>query len=171
MEELIKLLSEYLIRQFDEQLKMQGHVLTGKLNKSIEAKAIKTAQGFDLVFFAENYGGFLNEGVPAERIPYRQGVYSKGGTSLYIQGLIAYVKRRMFLTGKEAVSVAFAIAATHRKEGMPTKNSYKYSSNGLRLKWVDTVVEESTEFIEKSIERFFEDRIEALFVNYFEQNR
>lgn len=166
MEQLIEVIKEYLINAFRTELTLQGHVLTGKLNDSIEATALKTAKGFDIVFYAENYGGFLNEGVSADRIPYSRGI-RRGGTSLYIQGLIAYVQRRMFLQGKEAVSVAFAIAATHKKEGMPTNNSYRFALNNRRLKWVDTVAKTGELFVEKQIEDYFANKIEILFVNYF----
>jgi hypothetical protein len=38
-------------------------------------------------------------------------------------------------------SAAFAIAAKHKKEGMPTSGSYKYSINSRRLDAFKTVLE------------------------------
>ena len=36
---------------------------------------------------------------------------------------------------KNPLGAAFAIAKTQKREGMPTKGSYKFSSNGRRKNW------------------------------------
>ncbi len=168
MDRLILQLSALLITRFKEELRGQGHSLTGKLEESIQAATYQLADRFILSFSAENYGGYLNEGVPAERIPF--GRRKTGArTSLFIQALIVYVQRRMNLVGKEAVGVAFAIAHVQKEKGMPTPGSYRYAQNNRRTKWVDTVVTASEAEIVEIYESFFETTVEALFKNFYNE--
>lgn len=100
----------------------QGHNLSGDFIRELTHSVIpgRMVEGEML-----KHGIFLDRGVSANRIPYSG--KSGGGRSDYIQGLIAYAKARHGLTGKAAISRAFQIAATHRKEGMPTSASRRFS--------------------------------------------
>lgn len=156
--------AKYMIRQLTVELMGQGHKLTGTLIQSLEAK-VDTASGLTIAFLMERYGIVLNDGVKASRIPYsgrRPETGRSGRTSKYIQGLIEYVKRRKGLSGKEAKSMAFAIAAKHKKEGMPTKGSFKYASNGRRLGWIDYTITEESDAITAIIARYIEIEITTI---------
>lgn len=113
----------------------QGHDLTGKAVQELETQIIITAEGVVINGLVVDYMIPNNTGVTAARIPYTPGSGRK--TSKYIDGLINYVKLRMGKSDKEAKSIAFAIASRHKKEGMPTKASAKFSSTGKRTGFID----------------------------------
>lgn len=114
----------------------QGHSLTGEWEKSIYAEA----SGDEVVGLAKTYGLIVDYGTTAARIPY-DGNSGNGGTSKYIQGLFNYVKlRHPGFTDKEALSVAFAIAKTQKKEGMSTFASRDYSETKQRQKFIEEAI-------------------------------
>jgi hypothetical protein len=167
------ILGEYLRTRLGQELLQQGHRLTGELISSIEYKIQTTANGLTLDFFASEYGSFLNTGVPAARIPYTPGRRGgkSGGTSAYIQGLIRYVQRRMGLRGKEGISAAFAIARKHKKEGMPTAASYRFSSNSRRTGWVDIILEQNEQKINDIVQDWVGSELELLVSNFIQQKK
>lgn len=131
---------EDLAKKLKSELEAQGHRATGRLADSIEA--VNGGSEFLLVseILMESYWNNVNYGVSASKIPY-SGRNGRGGTSLYIQGLINWAKViKPNLSEKEAKSFAFAVANKHKKEGMPTRGSYAYSNNGRRLRFVETAL-------------------------------
>ena len=133
-----------------EELRLQGHELTGKLSDSIIFEV--SATGSELVgqMFFEDYGVYVNVGVTAQNIPFGGGKGRKGGTSKYIQGLIEFWEHRG-LSGREAVGAAFATAHIHAREGMPSRASYQYTQTGERLGFVQDAVERRIADIENTI--------------------
>jgi hypothetical protein len=158
-------IANYLQFRFIYELRQQGHVLTGGLIESIESQYKTTANGFVLTFLANDYGGILNTGVDASRIPF--GTKTGAKTSKLIQALIGYVEKRMFLRGKAAISVAFAIAKKWKKEGMPTKASYRFSANSRRKFWIDYVAQNSETAIQEYIEEFVQIETYAIIESFF----
>lgn len=145
-----------------KELKAQGHYLTGKLHDSIEYE-IEQRQGTVLaVMEIEDYGLAMEFGVPANRIPYTPGG-GRGGTSKYIQGLIRFWNLRG-VTGREGVRAAFATAAKHKREGMPTRASARFSSTGFRTGFASTVLERNLETIAAAIENQTGLTLEIAFV-------
>lgn len=131
------------------ELKLQGHYLTGRLSDSIEYD-IQAGNGIiTAVMECEDYGLAMEFGVPADRIPYTPG--GGGGTSKYIQGLIRFWNLRG-VTGREGVRAAFATAAKHKREGMPTRSSFAFSSTGARTGFASTVLERDLELIGRILE-------------------
>lgn len=110
---------------------LQGHYLTGAMERSLSAEITSKQNATTLEGSAIFYTKFVDQGVPSSRIPFGEGSGAKH--SAYIQGLISYFKLRG-LAEKEAISAAFATAKKHKKEGMPTKGSYRFSRNGSRLR-------------------------------------
>lgn len=117
----------------------QGHELTGSAVRDMETKIIKTAKGWTIEGYLNDYMAYLNTGVTAARIPYSPG--SGARTSKYIAGLQRYAKMRMGVSDKEALSIAFAIASKHKREGMPTRGSARFSSTGKRTGFVDEALQ------------------------------
>lgn len=145
----------------------QGHRLTGNLEDSIEFEIIEgEAQATGRMFVAD-YGVYVEFGVKADKIPY-SGRTGAGGTSKYIQGLISFWQLRG-LSGREAVSAAFATAAVHKREGMPTRASYAFSSTGDRLGFIRTAIEDSTDDIGKIIEARYGAKVLLNFAENFSQ--
>lgn len=133
-----------------KELKAQGHNLTGRLSESLEYD-IETRPGFVIASMeCEDYGLVMEFGVPAERIPYTPGS-GGGGTSKYIQGLIRFWNLKG-VTGREGVRAAFATAAKHKREGMPTRASFAFSSTGARTGFASTVIERDLELIGRILE-------------------
>lgn len=132
------------------ELEAQGHKLTGNLSKSIMYEI--SVNGNEAVgqMFYEDYGVYINLGVSAQKVPFGSG-RGRGGTSEYIQGLISFWEKRG-LTGRDAVGAAFATAHVHKRDGIPSRGSYKFSSTGERTGFVRTAINDNKI---KELERLF----------------
>lgn len=131
IEKLELVLNEALMNEFEAQ----GHSMTGKLVKDIEYVVKTEVNKISISGMMYPYANYLAAGVKSAKVPFsgRGG----GGTSLYIQALKNYAKQRMGIENeKKALSVAFAIAHTQKKHGMPTPGSYSYSSTGKRTDFI-----------------------------------
>ncbi len=149
------------------QYRLQGHYLTGKLDRSITYKVIGTTDGATVRIDMEDYGITLDQGISPSRIPYGKGTGAK--SSKYIQGLKRYAKKRFGVSNKEALSIAIRIAKVQKKQGLSTRNSKKYSKTGKRQGAISAALleteKEQRELVERtlqaSIELFFEQFIKA----------
>lgn len=122
-----------------QELSQEGHRLTGSLESSISFEVKADAVGVTAILTAFDYALVLEFGVPASRIPYG-GRTGRGGQSKYIQGLYRFFTLRGLGT-REALGAAFATANVHRREGMPSRGSYAFSSNGRRTGFTRSVFE------------------------------
>jgi hypothetical protein len=114
------------------ELIAQGHRLTGNLVNSFEQTITFVGGSIKAEVFVADYGLIIDGGVKPSRIPYNRG--SGARTSKYIEALIEYWRKRG-LNELAAKRAAFATAAKQKQEGMPTRDSYRYSTNGRRLDW------------------------------------
>ncbi len=141
------------------ELLAEGHRASGRGIDSLEGKI--TEQGFDKlvgVILANDYLIPVDTSVSAARVPYNRG--SGAGRSAYIEGLLDWVDIiKPGLVEKEKRSFVFAIAATHKRDGIPSKGSYSYTQNGRRTGWIENSFE--TEQAEKD----FEEALDL--INYF----
>jgi hypothetical protein len=140
IEENIEEALQFLIKAAKQELKDQGHSLTGNLEKSFEVKLSKALQGgLTGEIVQEQYAEALDKGIKARRVPFRRGRRgSGGGSSRYIQALIRFFQLRG-INARDAKRFAFATANKAKKTGHPTKPYYQgrsYSSNGRRTGWV-----------------------------------
>lgn len=133
------------------ELKAQGHYLTGKLHDSIDYEIEVVGDVVRAVMECEDYGLAMEFGVTADKIPYTPGA-GGGGTSKYIQGLIRFWQGRG-VSGKEGIRAAFATAAKHKREGLPTRASFAFSTTGARTGFASTVLERDLELIGRIIEQ------------------
>lgn len=143
--------------QLREELKNQGHSNTGKLEKSIAYDIELKAEKIVISMFMNTYGVFMDTGVKASRIPY-SGRTGLGGRSKYIEGLISYFRSKG-LNERSAKGAAFATATIQKREGMPTRNSYTYSSNGRRTGFVNEAWSEIQAEFEKIVTDHFFSRM------------
>lgn len=116
--------NDIIIDDIKEALRLQGHHLTGTLERSLTPNVTKGGQGYSVSAEALGYIKDLEEGVRPEHIAV---------DAAAIRDMTRYVELRMGYTGKYAIKVAIAILNKQRKEGMPTQNSYQYSKTGERL--------------------------------------
>lgn len=144
-------------KRLQDELKAQGHELTGALSKSIEWNIVVEGDRTTATMYALGYGIIIETGVKANRIPYG-GKSGRGGKSKYIEGLIKFFK----LKGKserEAKSAAFATARKQKREGMPTRGSYAHTRNGRRTGFVTAVLKESIGDVAMMLEKEYGARI------------
>lgn len=120
------------IKAVQDEITAQGHVLSGQLRDNITKRTYAEAEKVISEALMVDYYDSVNFGVPASRIPYGGG---SGGTSRYIQGLIGFFQARG-KDLKEAKRAAFATANRHKMEGMPTRASFRFSSNGRRTGFI-----------------------------------
>lgn len=149
IEKLQQVLTEALTNEWEAQ----GHKMSGKVVKEIEYRVKQEANKIVLSGFMYPYGNIIAAGTKASKIPF--GGRGGGGKSLYIAALQNYVKSRMNISDeKKSLSIAFAIAKTQKEEGMPTLNSYKYSSSGKRMDWVQEAFKNNEDKITESVREF-----------------
>lgn len=139
-----EILADFFKKELQNELEQQGHRDTGKLIDSIEYEILTDADAILIAFSYLGYGDIVNDGVRPSNIPFSPNSGAK--SSKYIDALKNWAKRKGF---KKPLSAAFAIAHKHKKEGMPTKNSYKFSSNGRRKYWKSFTL---NQYLDKSLE-------------------
>lgn len=142
----------------------QGHNINGKVVKEMDIIVEQTVDKISFLFFSLPYGVYIAGGVSADKIPY-SGTKGTGGKSAYIQALIGYAKKRMQLPDKEAKSAAFAIAQTHRKRGMPSPASSRFSSTGERTNWIGNTMERNESLIRAFMLKYVNEIISVRFDN------
>jgi len=168
LEELQKLadnISALAIEVIAMEWRAQGHELSGSAVKQMETVVKFEINTLVIEGLVPDYMAINNEGVPSNKIPYYPGSGRK--TSKYIDGLIDYVKRRMGKSDKEAKSIAFAIASKHKKEGMPTKASARYSSTGKRTGFIEQALDKSSPKFIELIENAITFSVEATIESYY----
>lgn len=154
--ELMNEIMQLLTHDIKKELRDQGHYNTGRLDKTIETHVRILSTAVIGQIFMENYWAYMENGVPANRIPYSRGSGAK--TSKYIDGMIKYFKSKG-LRLKEAKSAAFATANKHKTEGMPTANSYNFSYNNKRTGFMTEVQDRNMDFIEELLGEQFDMQI------------
>jgi hypothetical protein len=132
-------IAQMAIEAVANEWKAQGHNLTGAAIKNMETVIKMETDKIIIEGFVPEYMAINNSGVTAPRIPYYPGSGNK--TSKYISGLIDYVKKRMGKSDKEAKGIAFAIASKHKKEGMPTIGSKRFSQTGKRTGFIEEALD------------------------------
>jgi len=143
----------------------QGHELSGSAVKQMENFVRMEINTLIIEGLVPNYMAINNSGVTANRIPYTPN--SGRPPSKYISGLIDYVKRRMGKSDKEAKGIAFAIASKHKREGMPTKGSVRFSTTGKRTGFIEQALEKNSQKFIELIENAITFSVEATIESYY----
>lgn len=154
LERQSKLVADFFQAELRKELEEQGHKDTGKLIDSIEYEILTDADTIKIVFSYLYYGDIVESGVKAANIPFSPNSGAK--SSKYIEALKNWARRKGF---KKPLSAAFAIAYKHKKEGMPTKNSYKFSANGRRKNWRSFTL---NQYLPQSLKIFADSDLEDL---------
>jgi hypothetical protein len=155
IEHIEHVLSEILLNEWEAQ----GHSMTGKVVKDIDYRVKHETDKIILSGFMYPYANIQARGVKSGKIPF-SGRTGRGGTSLYIQALQNYAKARMGIADeKKSLSIAFAIAHTQKKEGMPTSGSYKFTSTGKRTDWIEEALRKNEDRIADAVGKIAGDSI------------
>ena len=137
-------IGDEIIKYIGDEWQAQGHDLTGKFKDSLKYKINRGEDFVELDVIGEHYGGIINEGVTADQIKYP---FAKAR----ILGLTNYAKLRMGASDKDAISIAFAIATKHAREGMPLPSSRRYSKTGERTKFIEAAEKKFKQIIEDNV--------------------
>ena len=162
---LIQQIANLAIQAVAIQWKAQGHNLTGNAIQQLETRVIEAGNSTIIEGYVVDYMANINAGITAANIPYSPG--SGARSSKYIAGLIDYVKKRMGKSDREAKSIAFAIASRHKREGMPTKASARFSSTGKRTGFIEAALEGVEPELAQLIERGVEESINFVLESFF----
>lgn len=138
---------EYITKKIRERSAIQGHTLTGKFEAGLGYRIDNndTIVGID----ETGVGKWIDKKLPADKVPFTFG--SGAGKSKFIEGLTRYAEQRFGLSDKKALSAAFAMAVTMKREGRPTTGSYFYTKNGSRTGVVSDTLTSETETIKQMI--------------------
>ena len=147
----ISQLTDTITKLLRSEWEAQGHSMTGKLIDDMDLIVKQEVSRMTISGMIYAYGSILNTGVTQDKIPY-SGRSGRGGISLYIQGLQNYAKAKMGADDKKSLGIAFAIASTQKKHGMPTYGSYKYSTTGKRMRWIDEALQKDD--LTKAVRQF-----------------
>jgi len=159
-EQLIEIFTKNLFLELSAELERQDHVFTGSLMKSFESKVEQKTNSIDINVLMNDYGLSLNNGIPANRIPYTPPPPFRGGRSKFIQGLIRWVKLKLMPSRKRAESVAFAIANKMSKKGYPLTG---------KIGFIDITLEKEESNIIEFIENYVEMMIDKIIKEYLGQ--
>jgi hypothetical protein len=134
-----------IVDEIKKELRLQGHYLTGSLERSFEERQTLDENEIALEAFAYAYLEQLEKGVEASDIP------ALNKSSSEFQGLVQWVKKRGLETAgrfyMSADSIAEAIWRKWQKEGKPLETSKAFSKTGEILGAVDTVFKKHEESI------------------------
>lgn len=131
---------------------LQGHRLTGEFEREIEVRTKETDSGVTIDVMILKYGKTIELGRHRTEIKI---------TGPYIAGLIDYVKKRMQINdNKKAKSVAFAIARTHQREGMPSKKSRRFSKTGKRTGYINETIRKNSVQFEQLMKQYAKREVE-----------
>lgn len=134
-----------------EEIIQQGRDSSGRVIASIEGKIVSKEIGNIIgAILVADYGLIVDSGVDAKDVPFSG--TGGGGRSKYIGALLkwaAIIKPSLSL--QERKSFVFATAYTHKKEGIPSKGSYRFSKNGRRTGWIKYGLEDNIDQFEKDL--------------------
>ena len=154
---------------FIRELEQQGHRATGRLIASVVAKVKAAMDDIEVALSHLDYGIIVNAGLKPAQVPYSRGSGAK--TSKFIEALMGWIRLKGIGGGldKTVRGIAFAIATTMKKEGMPTRGSYRFTSNGRRTMWIDYIYNRYSVQWQDDVEILAGDYIEDAFDAILEQ--
>lgn len=147
-EAALQRLVDHAMKTMREELKGQGHVLTGSLINSMTSRVSEDREGLTAAVYLNQYFQYLERRLPPDKVPYSPGSGAK--SSKVVEALKRYWKLRG-LPPEEATRATFATLNKWKQEGRPTRSSFRYAKNGRR-----------TGFLEQSIKQIQADAIEIL---------
>jgi len=150
------------------QAQGRGSSKDSALSKSLEYEIKASANVLIASMYANEYWVYVENGVKASRIPYSRGP-KRGGTSKYIQALIKFFRFKVGKSEKKATRLAFATANKHKKEGMPTRASFRFSRDGTRTGFVESTLKKHEDKVTEILERKFGSEYEIALTNTLQE--
>lgn len=132
-------LLDHAVEVVKKELSDQGHRLTGSLIDTIRVEVeVKRETILGLIWMNE-YFPYLDRFLPPDKVPYSPG--SGRRSSKVVDALERYWKKRG-LGPSEARRATFATLNKWKKEGRPTKASFRFSKNGRRTGFLQASIAE-----------------------------
>ncbi len=127
----LETIGDKIVDALQKEFVAQGHSNTGNALQSIVYAVQQLSNGLQLNITFSKYLLYVDGGVKPAKVPFQIG--SGARTSKYIKALTAWVIQRNIVSSqKQAKQIAFAIARTHKKEGIPGLGGFAFSGNGRR---------------------------------------
>jgi hypothetical protein len=143
------------------ELIQQGHKATGKLAESIEHETQTLLDGLTTTVSYLDYGQTVNDGVPANKIPIGKSFEA----FKFLTEIMNWVRFKGFAgtLDKDIKRVSKFIVRKMAIEGIPTKNSFNFSNNGRRTRWVDYTIDSKERYMGEQIENISYDFVHNMF--------
>lgn len=144
LRERIERALDLLIAAAKKELRAQGHYASGKLERSFESEiddsnlALITGE-----ILQEKYGLDLDTGISRGRVRYNP------------VDLLSWA--RIIKPGRstsELMRFLYFTKQKHLKEGIPTRRSYAFSSNGRRTEWTKYAYDNNLDPVEAALDFF-----------------
>jgi len=148
-----------LVQDLGEELAQQGHKASGSLIESLRYEKVSTWDSKGIHVKGNDYGHYLEK-----RNQWRNKMPP-------IEPLIDWINilksKGRFSTVKNVRSLAFAIAKTLKKEGMPTINSYDptITKNGRRIGFIKHTIEKNSKHIKNKLHFAIKEDIKLMIQN------
>lgn len=154
--------SDAYIKEGRQVLIAQGHYASGSLDESFESEVVGTFEGIVSAEISFNeYGLALDTGVRPDKVKYA------------IKHLIPWAKiKHPDKSDEEIKNFLHATRTTHKTEGIGTKASSRFSSNGKRTGWIGDMtesVDKPEDFI--SFDRILDIILEGIVKNHGKGSR
>lgn len=142
----LEVICDEIVADLRHELEQQGHKDTGALDKSIRYEITQTGNDIEIGFYYLEYGKDLNDGVKPQNVNYK------------LTDLAGWAQRK-------GITNLPALQKLHKKVGIPTRGSYKFSKNGRRTMFKDVIVNE----LKKTLPSRLQDKVVSTFKEYFFQ--
>lgn len=157
----IQALDVSLERDLKQELRDQGHYLTGTLENSLKPVFGQESNSVVLEVEALDYINDLENFTPPDQIHLSESQFQKLKQWVRLRG--------MGNTEFEVSQIAAAIYSKWKAEGRPTEDSKAYSSNGRRTHAIETSYENNQAEYEGLIENGLSSELDDLINKTFDQ--
>lgn len=157
MSQILVEVARNLNKALVNELRDQGHYLTGALERSINTsfRVVERSKATELIGFALDYAQDLETGLRPKQF----------GRS-HVNELFKYFLLRG-LNQVQAMEAAILTNRRHIKEGMPTKDSSRFSKTGERKNFISNAWEKS----EKNIDNYVSVESDKMFEKEFTKQK
>lgn len=138
-------------RLLRKELLEQGHDLSGRLSDSIDIKSERVGDAIFISVFADYYAKYINEGIKPQDISWKM-----------LPTVISYFAKRG-LGEHQAKSAAILTIKKWMVEGMPTKESTRFSKNDRRTNFVGYAFDKGDSTINSELSNAFDYELNIYF--------
>ena len=160
---MLNAIGEHINKRIIAKWIEKGHHLSGVFESKLRYE-ITEGNPILIEGFGAKYAKYMERGVRAKTV--RAKLYDgtkHAETSLYIEALAKYAQRRMNVSKKESLGVAFAIARKHMKFGIRIQDNgmgSKFLSEALKNPDIDRVIDKETDL-------YLGRKVDGVFNKYF----